>query len=406
MIVPGYTHFGGRNGEVAAMRNLLAFHGVKHPATCQPLTEALCFAVSGGLGAGYSFCPSVPRSGAGSGVCLPGRHLSYDTAGQWQQGFFDRLGIQTRVTETAAPGKAFKNLTDELADGRPVIVWCAKGQLPFLGNAKVTCNLSMHSFIVFGVDEARQLALGSDRHPTVVTLPLADLAEARAGVCSHQHRTMTITPTAKLTEAALKSAIVAGLRACATGLLAGKMQTFSLPGLELFAKMLVNRTNQNGWLKVFARRFLAAALQDVFASIETESTGGGWFRPMFAEGLDEAALLLKNESLAALAAEYRDLGRQWTALAEATLPDSVKGFAKAKELARKKCQLIEEQGAPALSAILATTAALTKLDADLDRKFPLSPADSTALLGSLRDRVQSLHAAETKAALALQAAMK
>src|SRR5207302_5125030 len=71
--------------------------------------EALCFGLAGGIGAGYSFCPSVVRWCGGSGVSIPGRYKAYATDAVWYKGFFDRLGIATRITETAGHGKAFRS---------------------------------------------------------------------------------------------------------------------------------------------------------------------------------------------------------------------------------------------------------------------------------------------------------
>src|SRR5437763_16888635 len=110
--VNGYAHIGGIHGESAALKNLLAFDGIA-------LSEPLCFAIAGGIGAGYSFCPSVVRHGSGSGVTIIGRHKTYVTGAGWYQDFFDRLGVRTRITETTAVKKAYQNLLDELQAGRP-----------------------------------------------------------------------------------------------------------------------------------------------------------------------------------------------------------------------------------------------------------------------------------------------
>ena len=81
-IVP-FSWFGGRHGEAASLRGLLAHAGVKNPSSGEPLSEPLSFGIAGGIGAGYSFCPSVPRYGCGSGVSIVGRYFSYATSGVW-----------------------------------------------------------------------------------------------------------------------------------------------------------------------------------------------------------------------------------------------------------------------------------------------------------------------------------
>jgi hypothetical protein len=159
MQVSDYAHFGGKHGESAALKNLLAHAGVVNPHSGKPFTEALCFGIAGGIGAGYSFCPSMTRNGAASGVSVVGRHLAYATDAAWYTGCFDRLGIATRITETAAPGKAYQNLTTELNDGRPTVVWCSRTMLPFLGEYLPPSAYWMHSLMKRGSKSTALTAL-------------------------------------------------------------------------------------------------------------------------------------------------------------------------------------------------------------------------------------------------------
>lgn len=405
MQIPGFAHFGGRHGESAAIKNLLGWAGVKNSISGEPFSEPLCFGIAGGIGAGYSFCPSVPRWGGGSGVTIIGRHVSYATGPAWYQGFFDRIGAKTRITETAAAGKAFQNLKAELQSGRPAVVWCARGLLPYYGRSIGSCSLSMHSFVVFGVDEAKQEAVGSDRLATRVTISLKDLTAARGGICSHKNRTLTFDPPAKLTADTLRSAIRDGLRACTRELLAGMMKTFSLPGLEIWSRMITNSSNKDGWLKVFDPKrsgLMFFALRDVFDSIETAGTGGGAFRLLFADFLDESATLLKQPALSDLAITYRDLGQRWSKLADAALLDGIASFRETKQLLRKRCKLLEERGEKGAKQSAQTLGRLAELEMELKKRFPLSPAETTALLEGLREQIVALHTNEVRAAQELQ----
>ena len=403
MHVNGYAHFGGRHGESAALKNLLAFAGVANPATGRPFSEALCFGIAGGVGAGYSFCPSVVRRGFGSGVSIVGRHRDYATDASWYQNFFDRLGAKTRVTETAAPGKAFQNLRHELEAGRPAVVWCSRPGLSFVGSLHDSVGLWMHTFIVYAVDEDKGLAYGADRAPTKVTLPLDELAAARNGVCSHKNRTLTFDAPRGLTADRVRDAVRAGIRACAGELLQGRMKTFSLPGLEIWAKALTNARSKDGWPQVFKGGLLYCALRDVFNSVETAGTDGGLFRRLYADFLDEAAALLSNNALGEWAAEYRRLGDRWTELADAALPDKVKPFKKAKDLLRRQQRLFEQKGEKATKQIGDMLDELRAVEVEAQKSVPQGE-EAAALLGGLRERVIDLHAAETAAAQRLAAA--
>lgn len=390
MAVEGYTHAGGRHASSAALRNVLAHAGVA-------LSEPMVFGLAGGIGAGYSFCPSVIRHGNGSGVSIVGRHKAYATGPDWYAGALGRLGLRYRVTETAAPKKARQNLLDELANGRPAVVWCGRSKLPFMPNS-TSADLWMHEFVVFEADEAKCVAVGSDRAAVPVTIAFDDLAEARNAVCSHKNRTLTVEPAKPVAAAKLREAVKAALGECARELIAGRMKTFSLPGLALWADRIANVKNaKEGWPLVFKGGLMFDALRDAFDSVETSGTGGGLFRTLYADFLDEAGY-------PALATTYRALGQQWAALADGLLPDRVPAFKKAKAALRKRDALYASKGQKADAKIAAETATLHALAVDCRKAFPLDAAATLDHLCGLSGQIADLHRAETAAAEALAAA--
>ncbi|HEY1381835.1 MAG TPA: DUF4872 domain-containing protein [Gemmataceae bacterium] len=405
MRVEGYVHAGGRHAATVALRNLLTHAGVVAPHTGEPPSEPLVFGVAGGVGAGYSFCPSVVRYGGGAGIWVVGRHKAYVTGADWYRAACDRLGVTTRVTETGGPGKAFENLAAELRAGRPTVVWVSKARLPFLGCPANACDLWMHEFVVFALDESTGIAHGSDRSAMPVTISLDDLAAARRGVCSHKNRTLTIDPPGQLTLPRLRDAVLAGLRACAAELLSPKIKTFGLPGLDLLTQRIANGKHKDGWPVVFAERFLFDALCDVFMSVETNGSGGGLFRPLFADTLAEAAAVTGRPRLAELAGVYRELGKRWTDLADAALSDRVPAFKKAEAALRKRDKLLAEKGQKADAQIAAANATLAGLGVEVRKQFPLDAAGTAAHLDGLRERLISLYRDEVATAEALKKAV-
>ena len=276
--------------------------------------------------------------------------------------------------------------------------------LPFLHDIESSCGVWMHSFVVYGVDADKGEAYGSDRAPTPLTISLADLAAARAGVCSHKNRTLTIDPPAKpLSAATLKAAIQSGIRACAGELIQGRMKTFSLPGLEMLAKKIANDSSKDGWLKVYQNGLLYYALRDVFDSIETAGTGGTLYRTLYADFLAESAEICKRPSLKTLADDYRHLATGWTALAQSALPAKIKPFQETRQLLIKKRDLFETKGAKADKQMAEIQAKLHVLGKNTKENFPLDDADCRELLSSLRERIIALHRAETELAERLAA---
>ena len=384
MRVAGFSHFGGRHAESAAIRNILAFHGTVDPATGKPFTEAMCFGIAGGIGAGYSFCPSVVRHGAGSGVAVIGRHKIYATSAVWYQDFAGRIGAMVHITETNSPGKALANLKAELAANRPTVVWS---------------NLCGHSFVVHALDEKAGMAYGSDVAATEIPIPLDYLAKARAAVCSHRNRTLTLDPPKKLSLAKMQSAVLAGIQACAQEMLHGRMKTFSLPGLEIWAKAIANSKSPTGWPRVFRKHLMFLALRDVFQSIETSGTGRGLYRNIYADFLSEAARAVGSAEMAYLADAYRSLARQWSELADICLPNSVAAFKRTKQLLLRKEQMLKDHGVNAAMEQVRIFGTLAKIEADIRaREFPLGPSATAALLVGLRERIIGIHSAERTAA--------
>jgi hypothetical protein len=224
------------------------------------------------------------------------------------------------------------------------------------------------------------------------------LADARNAVCSHKNRTLTVEPAKPPTLARLREAVKASLAECARELLAGRMKTFSLPGLALWADRIANAKNaKEGWPVVYTGGLMFDALRDAFDSIETSGNGGGLFRTLFADFLNEAGY-------PALAETYRALGQQWAALADDLLPDRVPAFKKAKAALRKRDALYAAKGQKGEVKMAAETATLHALAVDCRKSFPLDAAATADHLRGLSAQIADLHRAETAAAEALAAA--
>ena len=394
-----YDCSGGRHSESTALAGLLAHAGVRHPASGEPLSEPLCFGIAGGIGAGYSFCPSIPRTSAGSGVSIIGRHKAYATNAAWYQGCFDRLGVKTRITETSGAGKAFQNLSHELAEGRPAVVWCSKTALPSLHELYGSCGYYMHSLVLFGIDPDKRVAYAADASPGPVTITLDDLAAARSGICSHKNRTLSIERPKPLTTATLRSAVLAGIRASLDELyLKPQMKMFSLAGLETLAATIANGKSKDGWLKVFRPGQLYLALRDCYQSIETDGTGGGLFRTMYADFLEEAAVTTGRGQLKDMASVYRELAAQWTTFAESLLPAKVRPLKETRQLLVKKHELFHTKGPKADKQMAEIVVKLRAISAAMEDDFPLGPNESLEMLTGLREQHLPQHASEKQAA--------
>lgn len=382
-LLPKQHHFPGSIPSTTALRDMLAHAGVVAPHTGAPFSEAMVFGLAGGIGAGM-FAFHYPKENFSS-FFVAGRYGWYDHK-SWALAAVERLGLTAVVKESSGLKPAEKNLRDLLDGGRPVMVWLDASNLPISG--------SMYSVAsVHGIDDAAGTALMGDVTEELIPVPLADLAAARIRTRKDKNRVMALEPGGKLP--ALPKLVRQSIGACADALIKGKMKNFTLAAFSTWADRLDGSKAPDAWEKIFPPGpLMYTGLRSITEFVEYYGTGGGLCRPIFAEFLDEASQALGDKKLAALSARYAELGRGWSALAEAALPDQVPAFRKAKELIAAG---LDTTGPEALLC----GKALEKSRARMKEGFPLDAAASTALRRDLKRRVTALYEQEVAAAAVL-----
>ena len=145
-----------------------------------------------------------------------------------------------------------------------------------------------------------------DLAPAPIPVTWAELAEARAGVRSAKHRLVVAEAPAGPVD--LAGAAAAGIADTWPGMLEPPMRNFGVPGLAKWAELLTAARDPKGWpalLDAPGRQF--QLLTWLYDWVETAGTGGGLFRAMYAEFLEEAAGPLGRPELAATQAELTAL---------------------------------------------------------------------------------------------------
>jgi hypothetical protein len=122
---------------------------------------------------------------------------------------------------------------------------------------------------------------------------------------------------------------------------------------------------------------------------------GGNQRDLFADALDEAAVLLSEPRLAAVAGDFRQVHALWHDLAEAALPADVPEFARIRDLTAAIKQSVMEEGSAGVERTAETAATLWRVRAAADESFP--GGDATELLADLGKRVGVIYEAERSA---------
>ena len=395
---PGRPHrFQGRHPDTAALTRLLAALGVTDPADGRPLSEAMALGVAGGIGFAYF----VFEYDELATLYLGGRINSYVQKRDATEAALARLGVPVTVRTTTGPATAERQLRAALDQGRPVIATVDMARLRYRAVPDWLCGMTPQDVLVELGDGQPVLW---DLAPAPIHVTWAELAEARAGVRSAKHRLVVAeVPDGPID---LAGAAAAGIADTWPGMLDPPMGNFGVPGLVKWADLLTAPRDPKGWPALLSppgRQF--QLLTWLYDWVETAGTGGGLFRAMYAEFLEEAAGPLGRPELATLAGDYRELAAAWTDLAAAAVAAGGDGpLARGAALLDRRRRLVEERGADAAAELAATQAELAALAGAQRDPQPLDPAALTALLADLRAQVLDLAEGERAAATTLKAA--
>jgi hypothetical protein len=389
---PTPHHFPGSIPAPAALRALLSQAGIRNPHTGAPLSEAMVFGIAGGIGAGvFAFYYSKEDF---SSFFIAGRHLWQDDLG-WTRQALARLGLEPVVKESAGVKPGERQLRELLEGGRPVMAWLDAAGLPHRAMPAKFSGGAYHVVAIHEVDDAAGAALVGDLADDPVPVPLADLARARARIKKFKNRILAVDRASGSPDFA--TMVRSGIRASVEALTTCKMKNFRLDAFANWADRLDGSKAADSWEKMFPPGHrLYQGLWSITEYIEHYGTGGGLCRPLFAEFLEEAGAALTDPGLTAAAARYAELGRGWTALAEAALPDRLPELAQTRALLARRSEYRAE-GAGATAEVAACWKGLEEQAQRLKRKFPLDATGSAALRRDLKARVTALHAGEVEA---------
>ena len=391
MILSEYQQLGGKHPETAGYTNTLSYRGVTAPHSGQPFTEEMILGIGGGLGFAYILWEFEKIGGAYL-------VLAFRNRPQYPVKYFEslsaRLGVQVTFQETAGTVKAFKNLETALENGIPPMAWLEFGdEIPYRHHLTGVVN-------IFGIDADTNTAYLDDRSARPFRVPLDALKTARARVPSYKNRLMLLEPPAEIN---LETAILAGLQDQVDHLSAPS-DSFSLPAIRKWARLMTGTRNKKAWPNVFAQKTrLFGTLRGIYQGIEFSGTGGGGMRGMYADFLREAAPIIGLPALEEIADQYQDLANRWTNLADASLPTEVPIFQETKQLLAQRSATLLEKGSDGVEEILPVEARIQALKEEIDADFPLGEAEIADLFGHLQELLTQIYKQEKKALGALAA---
>ena len=381
----------GLHPDTAVLRNILAFQGVKAPHTRLPFSEAMLLGIGGGLGMGYILWEF---KGNDSRILVLGFRNNWQYPEKFMQNLCGRLNIAVRIQETSGRKQAATDLMGTLENGQPAMIWLDLQGLPYLALPEGLSGQIRHVVGVFGIEGEGERFWLDDRAPEAFQIDGEALASARGRIVSYKNRLMTFEA---LGEIDLESAIQAGLEDAVVHL-GSHSDSFSLPAIRKWGRLITDGSYKKGWKTVFADgRYLYGNLKSIFLHTLPTWSDGGTLRGLYADFLEEAAWILDNPALLGVAERYRSLEVLWRSLGEAALPEDVPAFAQIKALEKHKLSTLVEKGGSGLEEYRKLKPLISEIQQGFNEHFPLEDSAVNDLLTNLQNQLMGVYQAELTA---------
>lgn len=388
MTTLAYRHLNGLHPETASLTSLFAQAGLRTPGG-PPLDEALVLGIGGGLGAGYILWEFQQHH---LRVLVLGMRNRWQYSDSLLDKLSARLNLRLNVAETSGAKGAQAALDAAMGMGRAAMLWVDPSHLPYMHLPAALSGCYGHTLVAYGKEGDSWLVDDRAAHPFL--LSSAEMAAARGRIPSYKNRLVTVESAGEFD---LAAALRAGIGDCARHL-AQPSDSFSLPAIRKWARLMTDAKHAKGWPRVFGDGAgIFSALVSVFDGVSDYGAGGGSLRRLYADFLTQAAALLEQDRLREVAERYKWLGLRWGALGELALPTEVAPLAHAKDLLARRAALYAVLGGEGASELAAIAAELDALRADCDAHFPLDPARQHELFAAMQAQLQTIYSEEVEA---------
>jgi hypothetical protein len=287
MILENVAFPAGQHCETTALGALLRHEGLD-------LSEPMLFGLGEGLGFVYWDAKNMdfPFLGGRTKPTTITRTVA------------DRLGLTLHVQETASPRRAWQNVADALAAGRPVGLQLDSYHLDYF-TTKV--HFGGHLVAMYGYDDTHAHLVDTAQQGGTVTTTLTSLARARGERGPMTARNLSYTITCPGGRPELGDAIRTAVRNNARTFLDPPIANLGHRGIDKAARQVTR------WLDRAsdpARDLpLAATL------MERGGTGGALFRNMYRDFLAECATIVDDDNLRLGHQRYAEIAPLWTEVA-------------------------------------------------------------------------------------------
>jgi hypothetical protein len=398
-VIKGFKPTGGSHPETAALRSVLSHHGVRAPHTGRPFSEPMLLGLGGGLGAGYILWEFKKHASA---TLVLGLRYKWNYPVQFMTNVCRRTGVRVAVKETCGAKAAAANLDAALSEGLPAIVWVHEGGLAYRHVPRDFEDCWGWLLTIYGTEDGGESLVVEDLGRRPFRVPADQLAAARAKIPSYKNRLMVVRPG---TSPDLAKSIMAGVQDCVK-YLTSPSDSFSLPAIRKWARLMTDTKNTKGWPRVFRDGHgLFTTLRCIYEGIKHKGCEGAGLRFLYADFLREAAGPAAKPGFKEAASLYRRAGNQWIRLANIAFSERVTAFRTTRELLDRKYRLLQSGGHSALQELGKIGEQLSELYRRHDRDFPLEKRNVDHLFGEIQAGLTDLFDIEQQAIGALKDAV-
>jgi hypothetical protein len=254
-------------------------------------------------------------------------------------------------------------------------------------------HFGMHTILVYGIDEAKNLAYISDRFATPITISLSDLQQARA---SEYHPFPALN---KLMQVSMPEELVP-LEEIIPSAITSNANFMLNPPISNAGARGILKWNQE--LKKYRKilpdnRTIVQALIEHFVYIEVGGSGGALFRRMYSRFLKEASQVMRDPELHRISLLFDRICDLWSEVAIELTPDEMPSLRRLREIYVLNNMDMEKRGVSALDEVKDR---LTEVPFLMD-KASSEVAQFDKIVTSVEGLLDDLYRRETDAAKSL-----
>ncbi len=387
-----YKYESGLFAPTSCLRSILTNKSYFAPKQNQVYSEELLFGISGGIGIGYILWNYKTKNRIQLSLHF---HNHWGKEIRTMVDLCRRLGLEITIADTTSSRKAYNNLRVLLDKGELVIVWVDRNKLPYNFEPLDKHEKTPHPIVITAFDKENNTVTVADMAKDAFQISMDDLIKARRNIPSLKN---CLVQVKNYTPAEHLSTIVTAGIYDVIEKLGTTSQSFSLPALKKWTKLLISDANQKSWSTIFADSTdLFTVLAKIFENTVLYAGDGHALRHLYADFLAEAKNILQLPELDEIAGLYRKAGDQWVDFAHTAFSDEIKLFKMAKQLLSQKHTALKELGFTSAATLKTSAGQLQEIYQECSDAFPLNGKQVTELFHNMADKLFQVHNTELQA---------